>query len=207
MNRKDNKEADILKAAEKLFAQKGYKEATTTLIASEAGVTHAMLHYYFRTKEQIFLKVLDLYFNEIVADLKAIMVPETYDIGLIRRVTEICFDFFSRHRGHLALLMEMSREKPEILEENISRISLFLGSSMNAHRERIEKAVRDGAIKEITFHELLVDIVSVCAAPFLFSPMISNLAGMDEAQIEAFMERRKTEAVEMISGRLQPVEK
>lgn len=207
MNRKDNKEADILKAAEKLFARKGYKEATTTLIASEAGVTHAMLHYYFRTKEQIFLKVLDLYFNEIIADLKAIMVPETYDIGLIRRVTEICFDFFSRHRGHLALLMEMSREKPEILEENISRISLFLGRSMNAHRERIEKAVRDGAIKEITFHELLVDIVSVCAAPFLFSPMISNLAGMDETQVEAFMERRKMEAVEMISGRLQPVEK
>ena len=43
---KQNKEQEILKAAEDLFAEKGFKGATTTLIASRAGVTHAMLHYY-----------------------------------------------------------------------------------------------------------------------------------------------------------------
>ena len=54
-----------MEAAEKLFAEKGFKGATTTLIAAEAGVTHAMLHYYFRTKDQIFLKVLNtLYYTE-----------------------------------------------------------------------------------------------------------------------------------------------
>ena len=46
---KQNKEQEILKAAEDLFAEKGFKGATTTLIASRAGVTHAMLHYYYRT--------------------------------------------------------------------------------------------------------------------------------------------------------------
>ncbi len=53
MQKKENKENEILEAAEKLFAEKGFKGATTTLIAAEAGVTHAMLHYYFRTKDQI----------------------------------------------------------------------------------------------------------------------------------------------------------
>ena len=48
MSKKENKEQDILKAAEMLFAEKGFKGATTTLIAAQAGVTHAMLHYYFR---------------------------------------------------------------------------------------------------------------------------------------------------------------
>ncbi|MBP9993130.1 MAG: helix-turn-helix transcriptional regulator, partial [Bacteroidales bacterium] len=54
----NNKETEILKAAEELFAEKGFIGATTTLIASKAGVTHAMLHYYFRTKEHIFIKVM-----------------------------------------------------------------------------------------------------------------------------------------------------
>lgn len=65
MSKKDNKEQEILIAAEKMFTEKGFKGATTTLIAAEAGVTHAMLHYYYRTKEQIFLKVLDSYMEEM----------------------------------------------------------------------------------------------------------------------------------------------
>ena len=39
MSKKENKEQDILKAAEMLFAEKGFKGATTTLIAAQAGVT------------------------------------------------------------------------------------------------------------------------------------------------------------------------
>ena len=50
MSKKENKEQDILKAAEMLFAEKGFKGATTTLIAAQAGVTHAMLHYYLTAR-------------------------------------------------------------------------------------------------------------------------------------------------------------
>ena len=48
----------ILRAAEAEFLQKGYAGARTTAIAEAAGVTHAMLHYYFRTKEQLFEKIM-----------------------------------------------------------------------------------------------------------------------------------------------------
>ena len=54
-----NTEGAILEAAGKLFKENGFKGTTTTMIASQAGVTHAMLHYYYRSKEQIFMKVLD----------------------------------------------------------------------------------------------------------------------------------------------------
>ena len=51
MKTKDT-ESEILKAAEQEFMLKGFDGAKTTSIAHAAGVTHAMLHYYFRTKEQ-----------------------------------------------------------------------------------------------------------------------------------------------------------
>ena len=53
-----NTEAAILEAAESLFKTNGFKGTTTTMIAGQAGVTHAMLHYYFRTKEQIFVTAI-----------------------------------------------------------------------------------------------------------------------------------------------------
>ena len=43
-----NKEEEILKAAEAEFLEKGFAASRTVEIARRAGVTHAMLHYYFQ---------------------------------------------------------------------------------------------------------------------------------------------------------------
>lgn len=203
MQKKDNKEREILLAAEKMFAQKGFKGATTTLIASEAGVTHAMLHYYFRTKEQIFLKVFGLYMDEVWGELKAIMSPDLYDSQLVGKVTAVCFDFFNRHKGQMSLFLEVSKDHPELLEQYVSEFGRFLDASLSAHRERTERAVSEGKIRPVEFRELLIDIISVCAAPFILEPILAGASAMDEKSRTLFLESRKKEAVELIEGRIR----
>jgi AcrR family transcriptional regulator len=44
----------ILDAAERVFATHGYEGASMRLIAQEAGVAQALLHYHFSTKERLF---------------------------------------------------------------------------------------------------------------------------------------------------------
>lgn len=202
MAKKDNKEQEILLAAEKLFAEKGFKGATTSLIAAEAGVTHAMLHYYFRTKEQIFLKVCDSYMEEVRSELRPIMEPAVYDVKLIKTVTEICFDFFSSHSGQMSLFLEVAKERPELLEEYVAELGRYMGGAITAHQERTESAVRVGKINDISFSDLLLDIVSVCAAPFFFEPVVDNIMKMDAARKKKFLESRKREAVELIANRI-----
>lgn len=202
MAKKDNKEQEILLAAEKLFAEKGFKGATTSLIAAEAGVTHAMLHYYFRTKEQIFLKVCDSYMEEVRSELRPIMEPAVYDVGLIKTVTEICFDFFSAHSGQMILFLEVAKERPELLEEYVAELGRYMGGALTAHQERTESAVREGKINDISFSDLLLDIVSVCASPFFFEPVVDNIMKMDAARKKEFLESRKREAVELIANRI-----
>lgn len=202
MAKKDNKEQEILLAAEKLFAEKGFKGATTSLIAAEAGVTHAMLHYYFRTKEQIFLKVCDSYMEEVRSELRPIMEPAVYDVKLIKTVTEICFDFFSSHSGQMSLFLEAAKERPELLEEYVAELGRYMGGAITAHQERTESAVREGKINDISFSDLLLDIVSVCASPFFFEPVVDNIMKMDAARKKEFLESRKREAVELIANRI-----
>lgn len=48
----------ILAAAEKVFAEKGFDGATTQEIADRAGLPKANVHYYFRTKKDIYLAVM-----------------------------------------------------------------------------------------------------------------------------------------------------
>ena len=60
--RREN-EAAILKAAEEVFAEFGFKGATTAMIAEKAGLPKANLHYYFPTKLALYRKVVDDIFS------------------------------------------------------------------------------------------------------------------------------------------------
>lgn len=202
MQKKENKENEILEAAEKLFAEKGFKGATTTLIAAEAGVTHAMLHYYFRTKDQIFLKVLDTYTEEIRQNLKSIMVSEINDTDFMRKVIEISFDFFNEHSGQMALFFEVCKERPELIKDYVDKLGKHIDPIIRSHQEKVSKAVAGGQIKKITFIDLIIDIISVCAITPFLSPLLNNVLDLSEEQKKVFLEARKHEAVELIANRL-----
>ncbi len=51
--------ARILKAAEEVFAERGYRGATTAAIAERAGLPKANVHYYFGTKATLYRAVID----------------------------------------------------------------------------------------------------------------------------------------------------
>ena len=53
----------ILRAAEKTFAEYGFKGATTKMIADEAGIPKANLHYYFPTKIALYRKIVENIFE------------------------------------------------------------------------------------------------------------------------------------------------
>lgn len=51
-------EANIRRAAEEVFAEMGFEGASTSLIAKRAGLPKANLHYYFKTKNDLYQFVL-----------------------------------------------------------------------------------------------------------------------------------------------------
>jgi len=55
--RRENKER-ILKAAERIFAERGFAGATMAEIAARAKLPKANVHYYFQTKEELYQAVL-----------------------------------------------------------------------------------------------------------------------------------------------------
>ncbi|MFT6399761.1 MAG: AcrR family transcriptional regulator [Bradymonadia bacterium] len=51
--------AQLLDAATRAFAEFGYRGATTKSIAAEAAVAEALIYRYFRSKEELFIAVVD----------------------------------------------------------------------------------------------------------------------------------------------------
>ena len=53
----------ILEAGERIFAQHGFRGATMQMIADQAGLPKANLHYYFDSKEQLYRCVVEKIFE------------------------------------------------------------------------------------------------------------------------------------------------
>jgi AcrR family transcriptional regulator len=51
--------SDIIRAAQKLFAEKGYHGASMRAIAQEADVDAALIHYFFTSKEVVFAAAIE----------------------------------------------------------------------------------------------------------------------------------------------------
>ncbi|MFA1547642.1 TetR/AcrR family transcriptional regulator [Actinomadura chokoriensis] len=54
----DERRAQILDIARRMFTELPYAEVSTAAIARETGVQRGLIHYYFGTKRELFLKVV-----------------------------------------------------------------------------------------------------------------------------------------------------
>jgi transcriptional regulator, TetR family len=57
---------EIISAAKKLFALKGYSPTSMDDIARDVGITKASLYYFFKGKEEIFAAIIE----EVIAEIK-----------------------------------------------------------------------------------------------------------------------------------------
>jgi AcrR family transcriptional regulator len=70
-----NTQDKILDAATKVFAEHGYKDATTRMICSEAEVNVALVNYYFRSKAELYKAVIGALFENVAKPMMSI--PDT----------------------------------------------------------------------------------------------------------------------------------
>lgn len=64
----ENVRLQILIGAQKLFQQNGWSKITMEVVAKSIGKAKSSLYYYFKSKEEIYVAVLDMEINEIILE-------------------------------------------------------------------------------------------------------------------------------------------
>lgn len=197
------KEQIILDAAEKEFMTKGYDGAKTTSIAAMAGVTHAMLHYYFRTKENLFNKVFE---SKIVLLKESILTSfARTDLPLLQRIQngiEAHFDFLAQNPDLPRFVVNELVSKPEHLHRVGETIRMIAGKLYDNLQSDFEAEQKKGNIEQIDGIDLLLDIVSLNVFVFVSYPIIETFSLSSYGSREAFLKARKKENIEIIMRRL-----
>jgi len=91
-----NKERDarelLLHAATDLFALHGIAGTTFAMIAKRAGLTPAMVHYYFEDRERLLDAVVDERFMRFVLHIWGPVRPEVDAVEMIQGLVERALD-------------------------------------------------------------------------------------------------------------------
>src|SRR5437868_14314436 len=87
----------ILDAAARLFAQHGYADTDTQLLADELGVGKGTLYRYFPSKQALFLAAVDRFMVELCQQVDASMVDLADPLDQIAAAVRTYFTFFRNH--------------------------------------------------------------------------------------------------------------
>jgi AcrR family transcriptional regulator len=95
---------EILDVATREFAANGFAGARVDEIADRTRTTKRMLYYYFGSKEQLFVAVLERAYAEIRAAEQTIDVDHLEPATAIRRLAELTFDHHESHPDFIRLV-------------------------------------------------------------------------------------------------------
>ena len=88
---------DILDVATREFAERGFAGGRVDEIAERTRTTKRMIYYYFVSKEQLFVAVLERAYAEIRSAEQTIDVDHLDPVAAIRRLAELTFDHHESH--------------------------------------------------------------------------------------------------------------
>ena len=200
-----NTELLILEVAEKLFLEKGFAATSTTQIAREVGCNQALIHYYFRTKDNLFNTIFEEKFKEffqVVFDLEKL-----YDISFEEKLRHIIlahFDMLNKNRKLPALIITECNRRPSLIMDLQAKFSTVPNLILKPIQAELQTEIDAGRIRNMSIINMLISMVSLNVSLFLLMPITGEILQFNEEQKELIILQRRDEHVNIILRSLRP---
>ena len=194
MNNKElSTEQIILEAAEAEFLEKGYGNAKTVSIAKRAGVSHSMLHYYFRTKEQLFQKVFKEKVQTFTQMFSVVFEQNTDFYEFLRLIIETQFKFMTQNPQLPMFVFREILSNNENREWAIKTLFPHLFPFLSAIEKMLHTEISKGTVRPIAIQNLLMNIISINLSFFIALPVLQ----------EVFPETKDADKTDLLNERLE----
>src|SRR3954464_12677355 len=116
--------ARIVAAAIDEFASRGFKGASMDAIAARTHTTRALINYYFRGKEKLYLAVLEHVYAEIRQAEDQLDLDHLPPLEAIRRIVYFTFDYYLAHEGFVRLVVAENQARGRHLRKSAAMRAL-----------------------------------------------------------------------------------
>ena len=194
-------ENQILDAAEAVFQSKGMDGARMQEIADKAGINKAMLHYYYRSKQQLFEAVFKKAFSLLAPQLDRIINDDSSIEEKIRNFTFNYISFVSNHPSLPNFIIQELNRNPGFAER-LRQTEGF--PNINKFKRQLNEEIEKGTIISIKAEQLLINILALNVFPFIAKPLLKTFINIDDAFYKQLIEHRKTEVADFIINSIKP---
>ena len=197
----DRTQQAILQAAVAEFADAGLAGARVERIAERAGVNKRLLYYYFGSKDDLFLAVLEQTYADIREAEKALRLENLEPATALRRLVEFTWDYYLANPHFLTLLNSENLHKAAHLKRSarIRELNSPLIQLLGDVLQRGQRAeLFRGGVDPV---QLYITIASLCYFYLSNNPTLSTIFGRD-LRAPAALAERLSHVTEVVLGYL-----
>jgi len=182
---------EILSAAERVFAAKGFFPTTMSEIAHEAEFGTGTLYKYFRSKEDLYFTLIDEKVGEINQLVKAELSKKTPALERIKKVLRLQFEFIEQNRNFFRIyISERSRFEWTVKDDLGKGIHDKMVAYIKALSQVMNQGIKEGEFKPadpVDLAHALVGIVNSFVFEWLISPKPYPLISKMDTVLEIFL--------------------
>ena len=195
----DRSQAAILLAARDEFASHGLAGARVDRIAERADVNKRLIYYYFGSKDDLFLAVLERTYADIREAEQRLHLDEVEPVEAIRQLISFTWHYYLEHPEFITLLNSENlhravhlKRSERIQEMNSPLVQLLDGILERGRRQHLFHAGIDPI-------QLYISIASLCYFYLSNNPTLSAIFGRDLRAPKA-MAQRLSHMTELVLG-------
>jgi len=182
---------EILLAAERVFAAKGFFPSTMSEIAQEAQFGTGTLYKYFKSKQDLYFTLIDEKTAEINGPIRAELSKKESAIERIERILHIQFEFVERNRDFFRIYVsERSGFEWTVKDDLGKAIHEKMVAYIRLLAQVMQQGVKDGTLRP--YHPLdlahaLVGIVNSFVFEWLIAPRPYSLLSKVDTVFDIFL--------------------
>jgi TetR/AcrR family transcriptional regulator len=185
-------EERILAAAAEEFGDRGFFGARTHSIADSAGVNKAMLHYYFRTKENLYGQVIRAAFYRVLARIEQAWLEQVPIEARVEKVVDSYMDHYEKNPELLRIILR------EVVDggERFRRIFKEIQSNEPADHfpalQVIDRVAEELSLNRSDVVHFVINLVGMCAFSFISPLLLETLIHFHVPDFQAYLRDRRT---------------
>ena len=169
----ENIEDKILDSAITVFLEQGFGAANMKMIAEAAGIGRPSLYYYYKTKEEIFGKVIGRLMSGLVPKVMGLLSSEASPEEKLDSLVDIYMDqLCSNPKLPLFLIREANRDMDYLKDGAVAlSLSKYFEGLISFYDSEVEK----GRLRRVPLYVIMFTLFGSAVIPFLTQPLVEEI--------------------------------
>ena len=197
---KESSKEKALDTARALFMEKGKDGVKMQEIADKAGINKGLLHYYFKSKNDLFLEIFLGEVQYVYADINKILKGDMTLEEKLAAIIDQYFDLLTEKPNLPTFVLFEINKNPEVASKLANEVNL---------QETVQlldaefKANKITSSPEFAF-QVILNIISLCIFPFAMRPLVQEMGKRNGVDWKQLMDGRKEFLKKLIINSFKP---